>query len=609
MSCSEVRPLLALRTLHALETSEESLVGAHVGKCDLCRAESAELDAAFALLGEAPPAASPPHPEAREDVWEKLERELVWDGAPAPGVKIAIACCYCHATLERAAACYCASCLAPHHDECWRAHGHCAAPGCDETQSVRPRGVEEPRAVATPRRGPSRLVFGIAVLALGGYTVAAATLSGGTRAKSRDVAPPQDATDVEEPGAREMVDVDVHDADLSLVLEDVARRCRHSIVVTDGIHEKVTLSLKKAPWRDAVYELADPNRFEVRPISAETLLVEPRRLVTIHEAQTSLGAALRSLAIQARKSIVVGSSAGTTTRPVDLESVPWLDALKTVLATFGAHAVAKGGVVAVLPGPGLDLPENATIAVPEGLFPNESSLPRARRVDISAKETSLLEVCNMLSPQIGVAIFPGADMDQEITLKLERTPWQDALLALSHIANRSIERRGTSFILVAPPSLALDGTDVPAAEWFRLLAANARAKTAASSDATGTVTGHIEQARYQEAVEASGLVLEVPDAPDVKDMVAHQCVLALLELKDVKGDARTMTLVTPEVFETRRQAAAKRLLEGSRAAADMGEAKLSEKLKAASDSVLDPKTTCEAAVERIDEVLAALDKP
>ncbi|MEZ6186019.1 MAG: hypothetical protein R3F62_13540 [Planctomycetota bacterium] len=57
-----------------------------------------------------------------------------------------IHCAYCHDRLLRAEAAFCASCLAPHHADCFARHGRCSAPGCAETRLVHPH--------ATPRRRP-----------------------------------------------------------------------------------------------------------------------------------------------------------------------------------------------------------------------------------------------------------------------------------------------------------------------------------------------------------------------------------------------------------------------------------------------------------------------
>ncbi len=67
--------------------------------------------------------------------------------APAPAVRPRVRCTYCHDALDDGGpAVHCASCLAPHHDDCHAEHGRCAAPGCDD-----PRGL-----IADPAGRPAR---------------------------------------------------------------------------------------------------------------------------------------------------------------------------------------------------------------------------------------------------------------------------------------------------------------------------------------------------------------------------------------------------------------------------------------------------------------------
>ena len=49
-----------------------------------------------------------------------------------PGLVIALSCSFCRGALTREEAIYCASCLAPHHPECFREHGRCSVMGCGE---------------------------------------------------------------------------------------------------------------------------------------------------------------------------------------------------------------------------------------------------------------------------------------------------------------------------------------------------------------------------------------------------------------------------------------------------------------------------------------------
>lgn len=78
---------------------------------------------------------------------------------------VALRCTFCHDALVRPDAAYCASCLAPHHADCFGAHGRCAAPGCAERASVR-CGATAPRR--WPLVGAAAALAALAAAA-GGY--------------------------------------------------------------------------------------------------------------------------------------------------------------------------------------------------------------------------------------------------------------------------------------------------------------------------------------------------------------------------------------------------------------------------------------------------------
>ncbi|MBX3472561.1 MAG: iron chelate uptake ABC transporter family permease subunit [Planctomycetes bacterium] len=61
--------------------------------------------------------------------------------------------------MIRDEAAFCATCLAPHHADCFADHGHCAAPGCAERATVR-------AGVRPPGRRWSRWALGFGVAAL-----------------------------------------------------------------------------------------------------------------------------------------------------------------------------------------------------------------------------------------------------------------------------------------------------------------------------------------------------------------------------------------------------------------------------------------------------------
>ncbi|HZU95720.1 MAG TPA: hypothetical protein VFF73_03360, partial [Planctomycetota bacterium] len=163
-ACEETLELIAAQALGLLREEERPAVEEHLLACDACP------DLARDLGRELETARFEPR-EPRPEVWPRIERmiqdERAGKGA-ATALRIRLACTFCHGALDRAEACYCAACLAPHHADCLETHGRCAAPGCGETRTVSPR----------ERRRPRRRVLGLAlVLLVGGGTIAALSWS------------------------------------------------------------------------------------------------------------------------------------------------------------------------------------------------------------------------------------------------------------------------------------------------------------------------------------------------------------------------------------------------------------------------------------------------
>lgn len=142
----DLRALIVARQLGVLDEEEAARVE---------RALSADPDLAK-LASAASEALDDPEPgplKAPESAWQGIAERIAEARAEAlvhEAVPISLRCTYCHDQLPRVEAAYCASCLAPHHGGCFREHGRCSAPGCDETQIVSPQA-----APAASPAGPS----------------------------------------------------------------------------------------------------------------------------------------------------------------------------------------------------------------------------------------------------------------------------------------------------------------------------------------------------------------------------------------------------------------------------------------------------------------------
>lgn len=156
---------------------------------------SEALGAAYAELKAAPAPSPAPELWARIAASVEAGEEAEADETPAPAepdaplISIALACSYCHDVLARAEAAYCASCLAPHHGECFSEHGRCAAPGCGETHWVR---AQAPAPAARRKAGfRDRLAFVLGLGALAGAAVAAFGWGQGAGAPGQRVEDPR----------------------------------------------------------------------------------------------------------------------------------------------------------------------------------------------------------------------------------------------------------------------------------------------------------------------------------------------------------------------------------------------------------------------------------
>lgn len=81
-------------------------------------------------------------------------------------LRVVLRCTYCRDALGQREAVYCALCLAPHHRDCQRTHGRCAAPGCACPATVRPRSTSERQRAVRPRvpAGPRAALVSLPVL-------------------------------------------------------------------------------------------------------------------------------------------------------------------------------------------------------------------------------------------------------------------------------------------------------------------------------------------------------------------------------------------------------------------------------------------------------------
>lgn len=518
MSCLEVRALLPLEPLDVLEEDERTLVRDHVATCTACASESREHGAAVQKL-QAPRSEDDPREGTAARVWEKLlvEAKKPAAAAPAPEAKpvalaIALVCSFCHDALARNEACYCASCLAPHHEECFRGHGRCSAYGCEETRTVRPQ--QDVALLPPPKKSifrgrrslPGTILSGAILIATGGLGAAAWTrwqspdaktqLAQGTSQSAAsspqptvsapdDPPPPPPSGEGEDirkflekarastapVGSGVIGEVTVEDADLRDVMDQIARRVGVNILVDPDVHEKVTLSLRSIPWRDCVDIIAKMSKCDVRTLPGGTLVLEQPPKVTIQFVDANIRTVLQLLAAYSGKNIVVSPEVhGDVT--LDLHEVNYLTALLMISRALHCHVAMRKDILLVTPEPcGAD--EITVDEEPLATFPLEPEPNDKRTVDLVCEDKDLRDVCDDLGRDLHANLIVEPDIHEKVTANLRKAPFFDALVYLSRACKVSWERRGSIILATQPPKVTLQASRTPAKVWFNLLAAYA----------------------------------------------------------------------------------------------------------------------------------------
>lgn len=135
------------------------------------------------------------------------------------------------------------------------------------------------------------------------------------------------------------IDVSVEEADLRDVMDEIGRRVGRNIIVEPEIHEKVTISLRKIPWRDAVDVIAKMTKCEVEQRGSILVLTQPPK-VTIQFTDANVRTVLQLLAAYSGKNIIISPEVhGDVT--LDLHEVHWLKALHAIVKTVGDYEVVE----------------------------------------------------------------------------------------------------------------------------------------------------------------------------------------------------------------------------------------------------------------------------
>jgi hypothetical protein len=253
-ACEAVQDLLAGHVLEALDVGESALVEEHLAGCEICQASRAESAECIQHLS-APPATPPPL------VWKSIKARIertggddpVRDTAHADPV-ISLSCSYCRGVMTRTGAVYCASCLAPHHPECFAEYGRCSVMGCGERQIVRPAELaplvparsEPPPSPRQPRR-LSRGWIALALAACTGVGAAAYTLRGDPQQAQLAPRLPHDRSGA----GQSLFQVNVAQATVDEVVAAIEKEAGVRVVIAEGAENFL---VRSGSWRSRTWK-------------------------------------------------------------------------------------------------------------------------------------------------------------------------------------------------------------------------------------------------------------------------------------------------------------------------------------------------------------------
>jgi hypothetical protein len=302
----------------------------HLEPCDDCQAvHEAAKHARMLLLPDGLPS---------EAVWEGVQARIATDAA-RQDLRVVLGCTFCHDRLRRAEAVYCATCLAPHHEDCFGEHGRCSTPGCGDTQVVRSQAGPAPRRAAkapSPAMRPlMALIGGVVAMLLASFLVLALSFEGGdTRAGSEGRSAPTPAP-----------------AESTMVVVTTTQLAQGIYLHQGGL---LTVELEEAAGAEVLaaihggWEVHYPSQ----PVSYPEGLTG---VVTLHAERADVRYVLGEIAGQLGCALedrsgelvlspwVTGDAERVRIQAEDVEDVHWLQILHAIVSTTGHLAVVEEG--------------------------------------------------------------------------------------------------------------------------------------------------------------------------------------------------------------------------------------------------------------------------
>lgn len=622
MTCAEISPLLELTPLLAddmggsldlLADAELQALDEHLATCADCRARAEQLNGAYGLWAEAREQTMKPLSKTlRERVLAdgsqnskkadgKKKGVAVAEPAADPAkvealrAKVVLSCSFCHDGMDREHSVFCASCLAPHHNECFVDHGRCSMPGCEETRTVRPSEPSETRAPRPPKRRGLILAL-IASLGVGGG-IAAATWSlsppsvtvtkGGTwgdasrgeiwaigslqtiegpkrepvqrvvrqEIAADDLPPPDDLPEdvlfdeddsdsdlkhdlpsdrIKVTSSKDgRITIDLENEDLATVMNDISAATGRNVIVAPSVHETVAVSLRRIPADQAVDVIAKMTRCEIETLPGGVrLLVQPPK-VSIQFKGGNVRTILQLLSSYSGKNVLVGPNVSGHVQ-MNFMEVNWKRALSTIVKSAKLHVTWIG-----------ELPLVTAAALPPASLPpamtSVLSLPTgtvAKRVNLDVEGVDLTDVCDQLGRQVRRNILVDPNVDERVTVSLRDLPWNDVVTALCRLTGCTVEMRpGGVVLLTQPLKVTFAVRKAPAKALYGLLAGYSAKNISIGQDVRGEITFNASEIHWLQLLGGLAAIHGHKLDWETQDLVALTRGDWVTEWESVKGAA------------------------------------------------------------------------
>lgn len=535
MNCQNIKNSITIKNVDLLSEQEENELKNHLKDCHPCEKQSSKLADAYKVLGQSESTDS-----NLDSIWEGIQSDIKNAEAYPPlfaekpagsNLVIALSCSYCHGPLPRAEACYCASCLSPHHDDCFKTHGRCTSMGCEETHTVKPQLSQAPKPKSARKRSNTGL---IALVVASPLLVVGLTAGVGfnryqaakeqaimeqrlaeedaiIRANEREknaphitvfknppsmkdlINGPMKTTEVPPAANEAKIDIEVVDMDLKELVEQIANSAKYNILVSPEIAERVTIKLREIPWKQALNLVAKLTHCELEEPTPNVLMLTQPPKVTIQFDQANIRTVLQLLAAYSGKNILIDQNVQGNVS-VDFKDTRWDIALAALVRVNKLYAQQNNEIVIVSKSPfrkrwGPELGENQKPTKGKKISLNKS----ATLTDF-AKELSKVSDKPIVVKSEGEEIYP---------VKLAGIPWNDALKILARQSRREIIENDSHYALLPVKDNFFVAKNAPSALWCQTLGALAEKNIVTQSTLSSLVSTGFHGVSAQAALAAT----------------------------------------------------------------------------------------------------------